>query len=100
MLGQIDSHTNFVFMNTGLPSSQVIEHFERNNIVLGPTVPQMGKYVRVAISTEENMKEFWRIWNLQPPIRTKWLLPGILRRKIERKAFRSDYQILHNIFTN
>jgi histidinol-phosphate aminotransferase len=67
MLGQIDSHTNFVFMNTGLPSSQVIEHFERNNIVLGPAAPQMGKYVRVAISTEENMKEFWRVWNLQPP---------------------------------
>ena len=67
MLGQIDSHTNFVFMNTGLPSSQVIEHFERNNIVLGPVVPQMDKYVRVAISTEENMKEFWRVWNLQPP---------------------------------
>ena len=66
MLGQVDSHTNFVFMNTGLPSSQVIEHFERNNIVLGPVVPQMDKHVRVAISTEENMKEFWRVWNLQP----------------------------------
>ena len=60
-------HTNFVFMDTGLPSSQVIEHFERNNIVLGPVVPQMDKYVRVAISSEENMKEFWRVWNLQPP---------------------------------
>jgi histidinol-phosphate aminotransferase len=67
MLGQIDSHTNFVFMKMGLPSSQIIEHFERNNIVLGPAVPQMDKHVRVAISTEENMKEFWRVWNLQPP---------------------------------
>src|ERR1700722_12746485 len=66
MLGQVDSHTNFVFMNTGLQSSQVIEHFERNNIVLGPVVPQMDNHVRVAISTEENMKEFWRVWNLQP----------------------------------
>jgi len=66
MLGQVDSHTNFVFMNTGLPSSQVVEHFERNNIVLGPVVPEMNKHVRVAISTEENMKEFWRVWNLQP----------------------------------
>src|SRR5580700_8822413 len=67
MLRQIDSHTNFVFMKMGLPSSQIIEHFERNNIVLGPVVPQMDKHVRVAISTEENMKEFWRVWNLQPP---------------------------------
>jgi histidinol-phosphate aminotransferase len=66
MLRQIDSHTNFVFMKMGLPSSQIIEHFERNNIVLGPAVPQMDKHVRVAISTEENMKEFWRVWDLQP----------------------------------
>lgn len=67
MLRQVDSHTNFVLMNTGLPSSQVIEHFGRNNIVLGRAVPLMDKYVRVAISTKENMKEFWRVWNLQPP---------------------------------
>ena len=67
MLRQIDSHTNFVFMNTGLPCSQIIQHFERNNIVLGPVVPQMDKHVRVAISSRENMKEFWRVWNLQPP---------------------------------
>jgi histidinol-phosphate aminotransferase len=66
MMRQIDSHTNFVFMNAGLPSSQVIEHFKRNNIVLGPLVPQMDKHVRVAISTKENMKEFWRVWDLQP----------------------------------
>jgi histidinol-phosphate/aromatic aminotransferase/cobyric acid decarboxylase-like protein len=66
MLRQIDSHTNFVFMAVGLPSSQIIEHFARNNIVLGPFVPQMNNYVRVAISTEENMNEFWRVWELQP----------------------------------
>jgi histidinol-phosphate aminotransferase len=66
MLRQIDSHTNFVFMHAGLPSSQVIEHFEQNNIVLGPVVSQMDKHVRVAISTKENMKEFWRVWDLQP----------------------------------
>jgi histidinol-phosphate aminotransferase len=66
MLRQVDSHTNFVFTKIGLPSSQVIEHFERNNITLGPIIPQMDKYVRVAISTEENMKEFWRVWDLLP----------------------------------
>jgi len=66
MLGQIDSHTNFVFMNTGLPSSQVIEHFKRNNITLGPPVPQMDTYVRVAVRTQEDMREFWRVWDLQP----------------------------------
>ena len=66
MLRQIDSLTNFVFMKTGLPSSQVIEHFKRNNIILGPAVPQMDRYVRTAIGTQEDMHEFWRVWDLQP----------------------------------
>ena len=66
MLRQVDSLTNFVFMKTGLPSSQVIEHFGRNNITLGPPVPQMDRYVRVTIGAREDMREFWRVWDLQP----------------------------------
>jgi histidinol-phosphate aminotransferase len=65
MLRQIDSLTNFVFMKTGLPSTQVIEHFRRNNITLGPAVPQMERYVRVTVRTPEDMREFWRVWDLQ-----------------------------------
>jgi histidinol-phosphate aminotransferase len=71
MLRQIDSHTNFVFTKTGLPSSQVIEHFERNGITLGPVVPEMDRYVRVAIGTKENMKEFWRVWDTLPSMSHK-----------------------------
>lgn len=66
MLRQVDSLTNFVFMKTGLPSSQVIEHFRRNNIALGPVVPQMDRYVRVSVGSREDMREFWRVWELQP----------------------------------
>jgi|HubBroStandDraft_4_1064222.scaffolds.fasta_scaffold183440_2 histidinol-phosphate aminotransferase len=66
MLRQVDSLTNFVFMKTGLPSSQVIEHFRRNNIILGPLVPQMDRYVRVTVGTREDMREFWRVWELRP----------------------------------
>jgi histidinol-phosphate aminotransferase len=66
MLRQVDSHTNFVFMKTGLPSSQVVQHFKQNNIVLGPVVAQMDKYVRVAVSRKDNMNEFWRVWDLLP----------------------------------
>lgn len=66
MQRQIDSLTNFVLLKGGLPSSQVIDHFERHNILLGPAVPEMDKYVRVAISTPENMREFWRVWGLLP----------------------------------
>ncbi len=66
MLRQIDSLTNFVFMKTGLPAPQVIEHFRRNNIILGPAVPQMDRYVRVSIRPREDMREFWRVWDMQP----------------------------------
>jgi histidinol-phosphate aminotransferase len=71
MLRQIDSLTNFVFTKTGLPSSQVIEHFQQHNIILGPVIPEMKTHVRVAISTEENMKEFWRVWDLLPSMSHK-----------------------------
>lgn len=73
MLRQIDSLTNFVFTKVGLPSSQVIEHFERHRIILGPVIPEMKTHVRVAISTEENMKEFWRVWDLLPSMSHKML---------------------------
>ena len=66
MLAQIESLTNFVFVRTGLPSSDVFAHFQRNGITLGPVVPEVDKYVRVAISTQANMHEFWRVWDQLP----------------------------------
>jgi histidinol-phosphate aminotransferase len=71
MLRQIDSVTNFVFTKTGLPAAEVIKHFEQNGITLGPVVREMDRYVRVAISTEENMRRFWRVWDLLPSMSHK-----------------------------
>lgn len=67
MLGSIDSHTNFVMMRTGLPSAQVLEHFKKHNVLLGPAIPQMDKYIRVSLGLPEEMREFWRVWDLLPP---------------------------------
>jgi histidinol-phosphate aminotransferase len=67
MLGSIDSHTNFVMVRTGLPSAQVLEHFKKHNVLLGPTIPQMDKYIRVSLGLPEEMGEFWRVWDLLPP---------------------------------
>jgi histidinol-phosphate aminotransferase len=66
MRGAIDSHTNFVMLKTGRPGQDVIEHFEKNRILLGPLVPSMGMYVRVSLGTPAEMKEFWRVWDLMP----------------------------------
>ena len=66
MLRSVDSVTNFVLLKTQLPAAQVLEHFRNNNVLLGPLVPQMGKYVHVSIGTPEDMREFWRVWDLLP----------------------------------
>jgi histidinol-phosphate aminotransferase len=63
----IDSHTNFVLLKTGGHAPDVIEHFKRHNILLGPFIPSMPAYVHVTLGTPEEMKEFWRICELLPP---------------------------------
>jgi histidinol-phosphate aminotransferase len=66
MLRAIDSHTNFVMLNTGLRAEEVVEHFRKNNVMLPPPFPPMDEYVRVSLGTSEDMLEFWRIWDLLP----------------------------------
>ncbi len=67
MLRAIDSHTNFVMLNTGRPAEKVVEHFRKNNIILPPPFPPMDKYVRVSLGLPQDMLEFWRVWDLLPP---------------------------------
>ena len=63
----IDSHTNFVMLKTGGHGQDVIEHFKKNNILVGPFVPSMPAYVHVTLGTNAEMKEFWRVCDLLPP---------------------------------
>ena len=62
----IDSHTNFVMLNGGLPPQQIVEHFRKNGILLGPLIHEMPKYVRVSLGTRKEMLEFWRVWDMLP----------------------------------
>lgn len=66
MLRAIDSHTNFVFLNTGRPAAEAVEHFRKNNLVVAGGYPSMGKYIRVSLGRPGDMQEFWRIWDLLP----------------------------------
>ena len=63
----IDSHTNFVMMKGGLPAQQVLEHFRKHDILLGPPVPEMPQYVRVSLGTPKEMLDFWRVWDTLAP---------------------------------
>ena len=48
-LRPIDSHTNFVMMDTFHPAEEVIEHFRKNNILLGSRFPPMDTYIRISL---------------------------------------------------
>ncbi len=66
MLRAIDSHANFVMLNTGHPAEEVVEHFRKNNILVAHRFPSMDKYVRVSLGKPAEMLEFWRVWDLLP----------------------------------
>jgi len=67
MLRVIDSHTNFVMLNTGGPAEAAIDHLRKHNILVAPPIPSMTKYIRVSLGKPHEMREFWRVWDLMPP---------------------------------
>jgi histidinol-phosphate aminotransferase len=67
MLKPISSHTNFYMMNVHQPTEKVIEHFRKNNVLIGRKFPPLNTYIRVSFGKPEEMIEFWRVWDLLPP---------------------------------
>jgi histidinol-phosphate aminotransferase len=66
MVRVIDSQTNFVMMNSGRPAAPVVEHFRRHNVVLARPFAGFENYIRVSLGTPEDMRIFWRVWDLMP----------------------------------
>jgi histidinol-phosphate aminotransferase len=64
MLRALDSHTNFVCLNVMRPAVEISEHYTKNNFVLAPLIPSMPNYLRISLGTPEEMREFWRVWDL------------------------------------
>ncbi len=65
-LKPIDSHANFVIMNTFHPAEEVIQHFRKNNILIGRRFPPMDTYIRISLGRPEEMRAFWRTWDMLP----------------------------------
>lgn len=66
MLKPIDAHANFVMMNTFHPAEEVIQHFRKNNILIGRRFPPMDTYIRISLGRPEEMRAFWRTWDMLP----------------------------------
>jgi histidinol-phosphate aminotransferase len=65
-LKPIDSHANFVMMDTFHPAQDVIRHFRENKILIGRHFPPMDTYIRISLGRPEEMRAFWRTWDALP----------------------------------
>lgn len=63
-LKPIPSSTNFVMLNTNRPIRNLIAHFKQNNVAIGRPFPPMDTYARISLGKPDEMKEFWRVWDL------------------------------------
>jgi histidinol-phosphate aminotransferase len=66
MLRPIDSHANFVMLNTLRPAGEIVDHFRRNGVPVSGPFPTFDKHIRVSLGTPAEMREFWRVWDLLP----------------------------------
>lgn len=65
MLRVIDSHANFVMLNTMTRrAADIVNHFGRNGIALPAPFEPLGEYIRVTLGTASDMRAFWRVWDL------------------------------------
>jgi histidinol-phosphate aminotransferase len=64
MLRTLDSHGNFVCLNVMRPAVEISEHYSKNNLVLAPLIPFMPNYLRISLGTPQEMRQFWRVWDL------------------------------------
>lgn len=61
--GWVDSHANFVMMETGDYSvEELIAHFEKHKIRIGRKF--LNGYVRISMGLPEEMARFWQVWDL------------------------------------
>ena len=66
MIRTIDSQTNFVMVNTDRDAADIVEHFRKNGVLIAGPFPLFPKHVRVSLGTPEEMRAFWRVWDLLP----------------------------------
>jgi histidinol-phosphate aminotransferase len=71
MLRWLDSRTNFVLVDFERPARDVVDHFARNNVLIAGPFPYFAKHARVAIGSEAEMREFWRVCDRLPPVRMR-----------------------------
>lgn len=65
-VGVSASLTNFVLVDLDHPAGEVLDHFRRQGVRIGPQVPELGNVVRVSMGLPGEMKRFWEVWDMLP----------------------------------
>jgi len=65
MLRAIDSHTNFVMFDTQHKGSDVVEHFRSQGVLISGPFVSFDRFARVSLGTPDDMREFWRVWDMK-----------------------------------
>jgi histidinol-phosphate/aromatic aminotransferase/cobyric acid decarboxylase-like protein len=55
-------------MDSHRAAAEVIEHFRKNNVLIGRRFPPMERHIRVSLGTPADMQQFWRVWDLMPHV--------------------------------
>jgi histidinol-phosphate aminotransferase len=66
MARTIDSHTNFVMIEAERNATEIVEHFRKNDVLVAGPFPSLPKHIRVSLGTPDEMRAFWRVWDLLP----------------------------------
>lgn len=61
-----NSQTNFVLLRLDHPIEEIIAHFRKQNILVGPRFPGLDTYLRVSIGRPEEQTAFWQVWDMLP----------------------------------
>ena len=65
-LKPIDSHANFVMLNTMHPGKEVAGYFHSKGVLIAAGFPRMDTYIRVSLGRPEEMRVFWQTWDVLP----------------------------------
>jgi histidinol-phosphate aminotransferase len=65
-LKPIDPHANFVMVDTQHPAEELIGYFRHHKILIGRRVPALRTSIRVSLGNQEEMRAFWKVWDLLP----------------------------------
>lgn len=63
MVKGIDSHANFVLVNTGDNGGDVAERLQSLGMLVPRPFPRLDRYLRISLGSAVEMRAFWRAWD-------------------------------------